>query len=57
MKKLKLSVTDKGAGQDRYLSMNDYIRFVNFNLKCFGKTKITKRDEIAMRVSVPFSIK
>lgn len=57
MKKLKLPVTDKDAGQDRWLSMNDYIKFVNFNLRCFGKRKISKRDEIAMHVNAPFLIK
>lgn len=57
MKKLKLPVTDNDAGQDRWLSMNDYIKFVNFNLRCFGKRKISKRDDIAMHVNAPFLIK
>lgn len=43
--------------QNRWLSMDDYVRFVNFNLQCFGKRKISKKDELAMHVNVPFSIK
>lgn len=57
MKKLKLPITDKHVEQDRYLSMNEYVAFVNFNLRYFRKEKIAKKDELAMHVNVPFSIK
>lgn len=57
MKKLILPSSGKNVEQDRCLSMNDYIRFVDFNLRCFGKARIAKKDELAMHVNVPFSIR
>jgi len=57
MKKTKSSVTGKTFGHDKFLSMDEYVAFVNFNMRYFRKGKTAKSDEIAMRVNVPFSIK
>lgn len=57
MKKLKLPVSDKFPEQDRWLSMDEYIEFVNFCANNFPKDKVSVREEASMRVNVPFSIK
>ena len=57
MKKLKLPMIGNLPEQDKWLSMNDYIEFVNFNLRYFRVKKDTKNSEIDMRVNVPFTIK
>ena len=57
VKKIKLPMLNKFPEQNRWLSMDEYIKFVNFNLKYFIKNKNVKRDELAMRVNVPFSIR
>ena len=54
--KLKLPV-GKFPEHDRWLSMDDYVEFVNFTNRYFHKNKMSKKDELAMRVNVPFSIK
>ena len=41
---------------DSWLSMDDYIKFINFTSTYFRR-KMTKKDELMMRVNVPFSIK
>jgi len=56
MKKLKLPVLDKFPEQDKWLSMDEYIRFVNFCAKYFPRNRPSRADEIAMRVNVPFSL-
>lgn len=57
MKKLKLPISDKFPEQDRWLPMDEYIRFVNFCAKYFPRNRQSPADELAMRVNVPFSIK
>lgn len=52
---LKLPI-GKFPEQDRWLSMDDYIKFINFTSTYFRR-KRTKKYELAMRVNVPFSIK
>jgi len=56
-KKFKLQVPDKFPSQDKWLSMDEYIRFVNFCANHFPINKVSVADEITMRVNVPFSIK
>jgi len=57
MKKLKLPMAGGTPESHKWLSMDDYVEFVNFNLKYFRIINNTKKYEAAMRVSVPFSIK
>lgn len=59
MEKLKLPVMCGIPENNKWLSMDEYIKFVNFNAKCFRKYRIRNRktDEMAMHVNVPFSIK
>jgi len=56
-RKIKLPISRKFPSQNRWLSMEDYIEFINFNTRYFRKGRTAKADEIAMRVNVPFSIK
>lgn len=53
--KLNLPV-GKFPEHDRWLSMDDYIKFINFTSTYFRRKK-AKKDDLAMRVNVPFSIK
>ncbi len=57
MKKLNLPIIADFPGQDKWLSMNEYIRFVNFTATHFRKRKRSKKNEMNMRVTVPFLIK
>ena len=57
MKKLKLPTIGNLPERHDWLSMDEYIKFVNFNLRYFRRTKNAKQGEIAMRVNVPFLIK
>jgi hypothetical protein len=57
MKKIKLPASNKFPEQNRWLSMDDYVEFINFNSRYFRKNKSSKEDDIAMRVNVPFTIK
>ena len=57
MKKLKLPIIGNLPERHNWLLMDEYIEFVNFNLKYFRKIRNVKQDEIAMRVNVPFTIK
>ena len=57
MKKLKLPIIGNLPERHNWLLMDEYIKFVNFNLKYFRKIRNVKQDEIAMRVNVPFTIK
>lgn len=57
MRKLKLPVISELPEKRKWLSMDEYVEFVNFNLRHFRRSKIAKRDEMAMRVSTPFVIK
>ncbi len=57
MKKLKLPVIRGSQGEPRTLSMDDYLEFVQFNLKhAFNRKAYTKWKKM-MAVNVPFSIK
>ncbi len=53
---LKLPI-GKFPEQDRGLSMDEYIEFVNFCADNFPKDKVSVREEVTMRVNVPFSLK
>lgn len=57
MKKLKLPVITNFPAQDKSLSMNEYIKFVNFISKHFKKMKNSKKNEISLHTGIPFSIK
>ena len=57
MERLKLPIIRNLPEQNRWLSMDEYIKFVNFNLKYFRRKKGVKRDEREMRVNVPFLIR
>ena len=54
--KLNLPIGKGLPEQHRWLSMDDYIKFVNFTSTYFRR-KRTKKDELIMRVNVPFVIK
>ena len=56
MKKLKLPIIGDIPERRKWLSMDEYIKFVNFNHKIRGR-KNAKWDESDMHVNVPFSIK
>lgn len=57
MKKMKLPIIANFPGQDKWLPMDEYIKFVNFFSTHLRKRKINKKNEINMRANVPFSIK
>jgi hypothetical protein len=57
MKKINLPTTKNFPAQNRWLSMNEYIKFINFAAAHFPKQKNSKTNEIKMLVNVPFSIK
>lgn len=57
MKKMKLTVSSKFPTQNKWLSMDEYIEFVNFNSRYFRRNKIMKKDDSDMRAKVPFSMK
>lgn len=56
MEKLNLPIGSGLPEQHKWLSMDDYIKFINFTSTYFRR-KRTKKDELIMRVNVPFSIK
>lgn len=56
MKKLKLPILKKVPERDKWLSMDDYIEFLNFNARNFGKSK-TEKNRNDTHVRIPFSIK
>ena len=56
MEKLKLPIGGGLPEQHKWLSMDDYIKFINFTSTYFRR-KRTKKDVLIMRVNVPFSIK
>ena len=56
MKKLKLPIISNLPEHHKWLSMDEYIKFVNFNFK-IRRGKNRKRDEITMHVNAPFFIK
>ncbi len=57
MKKLKLPVIKVSLAQPKTLSMDDYFKFVQFNLKhAFDKAAYAKWKKMLV-VNVPFCIK
>ena len=57
MKKLKLPVIQGAPSKPRVLSMDDYLKFVQFNLKhTFDKKAYTQWKRMLI-VNVPFVIK
>ena len=56
MKKLKLPIIRKAANKAKVLSMDEYLKFVQFNLEhCFDKKAYAKWKKMAS-VNVPFII-
>ena len=57
MKKLKLPIIAKTAAKFKILSMNEYLKFVQFNLKqAFDREAYAKWKKMLI-VDVPFVIK
>ena len=57
MKKLKLPIIAKTAAKSKILSMNEYLKFVQFNLKqAFDREAYAKWKKMLI-VDVPFVIK
>jgi len=57
MKKLKLPIIKGDIPEARSLSMDDYLKFVNFNLKYTVDKKARKMWNKKMSVNVPFVLK
>lgn len=57
IKKLKLPVSGRFPTQNKWLSMDDYVKFVNFCASHFPRARMTKKEWLAMHAGVPFSIK
>lgn len=55
MKKLKLPILKNAPENNKWLSMDEYIKFLNFNAELFGR-KGAKKTEDDMPVNVPFRI-
>lgn len=56
-KKMNLPVSGKFPDQDRWLTMDEYIKFVNFCAINFPRKKMSKNEWFAMHRGIPFSIK
>ena len=57
MKKLNLPVIKGKTGIAKWLSMDDYVRFVNLNLKYAPNRNANKKWRKFSGVNAPFSIK
>ncbi len=57
MKKLKLPVIRGNGSKARILSMNEYLKFVQFNLENFFDRKAYAKWKKMSIVNVPFVIK
>lgn len=57
MKKLKLPVIKQPLAGPRILSMDDYLKFVQFNLKHAFNKKAYARWKKMLAVNVPFVLK
>lgn len=55
--RLRLPVSDKFPVSDRWLSMDEYVEFVNFCSRYFPRKKMSKKEWLALHRGVPFSIK
>lgn len=57
MVKLRLPIIKGHIPNSRPLSMDDYLRFVRFNLKYTSNRRANKTWKKALAVDVPFSLK
>ncbi|MFH1692030.1 MAG: hypothetical protein ABIC68_05635 [Candidatus Omnitrophota bacterium] len=57
MRKLKLPNMVDIPFEDKWLSMEEYIEFINFTSTHLKKARKSKKDEVEMRINVAFSIK
>ena len=57
MEDMKLPMSDKFPESNRWLSMEEYFKFVNFILKSFPRQKMTKKEWVAMHSGARFSLK
>jgi hypothetical protein len=57
MEELNLPISKDFPESNRWLPMNEYIKFINFMAANFSRWKGTKKDEINMHVNIPFRIK
>ncbi|UCB56679.1 MAG: hypothetical protein JSV30_05600 [Candidatus Omnitrophota bacterium] len=57
MKKLNLPIIKKGIPDAKWLSMDDYLKFVNFHLKYTFNKKAYKIWKKMLGVNKPFSLK
>lgn len=57
LRDLKLPIIKKSLPENPPLGMDDYLKFVMFNLKHFPPPKLSKKAEMALRVNIPFRIK
>jgi hypothetical protein len=56
-KALKLPIIKKALPEPPPLNMDDYLKFVTMNLKYCPPPKLSRKQEMALRVTVPFVIK
>jgi len=56
MKKIKLRISQTSNKDDKHLMMDEYVKFISF-MSVHFKKKLSKKDELALRVNVPFSIR
>lgn len=57
VKKLKLPIIKKALPEAPSLNMDEYLKFVMFNLKYFPPARLSRKEEMLLRVKVPFVIK
>lgn len=56
MEKLRLPVIKGPVPTTKWLTMDDYIKFVNLNLKYTLKRKTYRKRQKLLAVNVPFSL-
>ena len=56
MEKLKLPIIKERIPDAKWLSMDDYLKFVNFHLKYTFDRKANRRWKKLLAVNVPFSL-
>lgn len=56
MHKLKLPIIKESLPSPKWLSMDDYLRFVMLNLKYTLNRKVYRRSKRLMGVNAPFSL-
>ncbi len=57
MRKLKLPIMSKVTSKAKVLSMDEYFKFVQFNLKHAFDKKAYRKQKKMLAVNVPFVIK